>query len=88
MTDLEIVVRVKRYPGVAGAAPHEALRDLRLSARHGEFICVPGPSGRGRTTLLNIIAGLDKDFEGRFGSQGSHRAKLRIGQRAVRAMGR
>ena len=64
MTDLEIVVRVKRYPGVAGAAPHEALRDARFSARHGEFICVLGPSGCGKTTLLNIIAGLGKDFEG------------------------
>ena len=37
----------------------EALRDIHLSVRHGEFISIIGPSGCGKTTLLRLIAGLD-----------------------------
>ncbi|MFQ5775069.1 MAG: ABC transporter ATP-binding protein [Kiloniellaceae bacterium] len=65
MSELEIDVREKRYPAVGEAAAHVALKDVRITARHGEFICVLGPSGCGKTTLLNIIAGLDRNFEGR-----------------------
>ena len=64
MNGLEIEVRQKRFVSVGQAAEHVALKDLRISAGHGEFLCVVGPSGCGKTTLLNIIAGLDGDFEG------------------------
>jgi len=64
LSDFEIEVRLKRFPAVGEAGPHVALQDLRLRARHGEFVCVLGPSGCGKTTLLNIIAGLDRDYEG------------------------
>ena len=33
--------------------------DLWLAVRRGEFICVVGHSGCGKTTVLNILAGLD-----------------------------
>jgi len=65
VSDLEIDVREKRYPAVGGAAPHLALKDLRITVRHAEFVCVLGASGCGKTTLLNIVAGLDRDFAGR-----------------------
>jgi NitT/TauT family transport system ATP-binding protein len=35
----------------------EALRGLTLSVRRGEFVCVLGPSGHGKSTMLNLIAG-------------------------------
>ena len=65
MSELEIDVRLKCFPAVGRAAPHIALKDLRFTARRGEFVCLLGPSGCGKTTLLNIVAGLDHDFEGR-----------------------
>jgi NitT/TauT family transport system ATP-binding protein len=40
------------------------LRDLRLTAEVGECLAVTGPSGVGKTTLLSILAGLDRDFVG------------------------
>jgi NitT/TauT family transport system ATP-binding protein/sulfonate transport system ATP-binding protein len=37
----------------------EALRDISLDVRRGEFITVIGSSGCGKTTLLRLVAGLD-----------------------------
>ena len=38
--------------------------DLWLAMRRGEFTCVIGHSGCGKTTVLNILAGLDAPSEG------------------------
>ena len=35
----------------------EALRDINLQVRQGEFICVIGHSGCGKSTLLNMVSG-------------------------------
>ena len=42
----------------------EALHDVNLDIRPGEFISIIGPSGCGKTTLLRLIAGLDKPKSG------------------------
>jgi nitrate/nitrite transport system ATP-binding protein len=36
----------------------EALRDINLSIRENEFVCIVGRSGSGKTTLISLIAGL------------------------------
>ena len=37
----------------------EVLRDFDLTIAHQEFLAVVGPTGCGKTTLLNLIAGLE-----------------------------
>jgi spermidine/putrescine transport system ATP-binding protein len=43
----------------------EVLRGIDLGVERGEFITILGSSGCGKTTLLRIIAGLEKAGEGR-----------------------
>ena len=47
----------RRFAGVGGAA-FNALNELTLTIRRGEFIALLGPSGCGKSTALNCIAGL------------------------------
>lgn len=60
MTDIQINIGSKIYP----AAVSPTIADLKLSLNSNEFICLVGPSSCGKTTLLNIIADLDNDYEG------------------------
>jgi len=40
------------------------LKDFSLDISEGEIVAVMGPSGIGKSTLLNIIGGLDREYEG------------------------
>ncbi|NMO94898.1 ABC transporter ATP-binding protein [Paenibacillus lemnae] len=46
------------------AGPVQALRDIKLQVKPGEFVTIIGPSGCGKSTLLKIIAGLDIVHDG------------------------
>jgi nitrate/nitrite transport system ATP-binding protein len=65
MTDKFISIEgiAKRYPGGGGKAA-AVFENLWLSIGRGEFVCVIGHSGCGKTTVLNILAGLDSPSEG------------------------
>jgi NitT/TauT family transport system ATP-binding protein len=41
-----------------------ALRDINLSVAEGEVVCLVGASGCGKSTILNLIAGLEAPSEG------------------------
>jgi NitT/TauT family transport system ATP-binding protein len=70
MTDIQININNKTYP----TATRPSIANLKLSLNSNEFICLVGPSGCGKTTLLNIIAGLDNDYDGEIlvGQQHTH----------------
>ncbi len=44
---------------LTGSSKVEALKGITISFRKNEFVSILGPSGGGKTTLLNIIGGLD-----------------------------
>ncbi len=48
----------------SGSGTVEALRDVNFSVREGEFVCIIGSSGAGKTTLFRIIAGLEEPTSG------------------------
>ena len=65
MTDKFISIEgiAKRYPAPGGGTT-AVFENLWLSIMLGEFVCVIGHSGCGKTTVLNILAGLDEPSEG------------------------
>ena len=52
----------RRFPSAGGATT--VFEDLWLAMRRGEFVCIIGHSGCGKTTVLNILAGLDRPSAG------------------------
>src|SRR5690554_5058839 len=42
-----------------------ALTDVSIGLRQGEFTAIMGPSGSGKSTLMHIMAGLDSPSSGR-----------------------
>jgi putative spermidine/putrescine transport system ATP-binding protein len=56
-SELKLDRVTRRFAGAGGKA-FNALDELTLTVRKGEFICLLGPSGCGKSTALNCIAGL------------------------------
>jgi len=59
---VEIAALGKTYPTPAG--PAEIVRDFNLYVREGEFVCLLGHSGCGKTTVLSILMGLNRPTTG------------------------
>jgi sulfonate transport system ATP-binding protein len=70
------IARISKTFSVDGKA-FEALRDITLFIRSGEFVSIVGPSGCGKSTLLRLVAGLDTADAG----------EIRLGGRIVKRPG-
>jgi NitT/TauT family transport system ATP-binding protein len=69
----DVGVRFVRTDGT----PAEALRRVSFKVFPGEFVCILGRSGHGKTTLLNVVAGL----------LSVHRGEVRVMDRPVTGPG-
>lgn len=61
---LEIQSLAKRYPQRDGKPGAPVFEDVSFGIGRGEFVCVIGHSGCGKTTILNILAGIDHASDG------------------------
>ena len=58
------LVNVTKYYDVGGSSTVKALKGVNIEFRKNEFVSILGQSGCGKTTLLNIIGGLDRYTDG------------------------
>jgi putative ABC transport system ATP-binding protein len=67
---LEIANLTRQFNG------RRVLSDISLRLRPGEYVAIVGESGVGKSTLLNLIAGLDRPDGGRLALDGADYADL------------
>jgi len=79
MIELRKIGRTYRRP--SGEAV-EALCDVSLNIRRGEFLAIAGSSGSGKTTLMNILGLLDSPDEGSYRLDGQDVAGIGTKQQA------
>ncbi|MEV8250178.1 ABC transporter ATP-binding protein/permease [Microbacterium sp. NPDC076768] len=61
---------VRRTYSSAGRPEVEALRGIDLDIAQGEFVAIVGPSGGGKTTLMNVLGLLDDATAGTYSLDG------------------
>lgn len=64
MSLLEVKNLKKIYTTRLGSRQTQALSNVNFSVEEGEYVAIMGESGSGKTTMLNILASLDKPTEG------------------------
>lgn len=65
-----------------GANRTFVLKDINLDVQKGEFISIMGPSGSGKSSLLNVIGMLDEPNEGKYNFMGENVFLLKEKQRS------
>lgn len=64
----------KAYPQAGGM--QTVIHDLNLAIAAGEFVAIVGPSGNGKSTLLNMLTGIDHPTSGEVTVNGAALHKL------------
>jgi nitrate/nitrite transport system ATP-binding protein len=62
----------RRFPEASREGELTVFENMWFGVGEGEFACVIGHSGCGKSTILNILAGLDRPTEGRIIAAGKH----------------
>lgn len=75
MAELEIK-NLNKYYQLGNKTKFHALTDINLTFEKGELVSIVGESGSGKSTFMNLIGGLDSDFEGEINVNGENIKKL------------
>ena len=65
MKFIELIDVVKEYSTGKGGVTMRALDGVSFEIEEGEFVVIVGPSGAGKTTVLNMLGGMDTITSGR-----------------------
>jgi nitrate/nitrite transport system ATP-binding protein len=63
-TFLQVQGLKKLYPAARGGADTLGFEDIHFGIGKGQFVCIIGHSGCGKSTILNVLAGLEAASEG------------------------
>jgi len=61
---LSVEALQKVYPASDGKPNPPVFEDIHFGIERGEFVCIIGHSGCGKTTILNVLAGLEEASSG------------------------
>ena len=64
MAFLEVQGLKKVFAGVGGRPDTAVFEEINFGIEKGEFVCIIGHSGCGKTTILNVLAGLEASTDG------------------------
>lgn len=70
------IKNVKKDYKLKGGSVFNALRGVSASFDKGELVSIIGESGSGKSTLMNLIGGLDLDFDGEINLNGKDIGKF------------
>lgn len=72
MKTIKVDALEKRFSTPDGKDETQVFGEVWFDVNEGEFVCLIGHSGCGKTTLLNILAGLDQPSDGTVVVDGKH----------------
>jgi ABC-type nitrate/sulfonate/bicarbonate transport system ATPase subunit len=61
---LSVAIAEKSFPAVGNAVARTVFREFALDVPTGQVCAIAGSSGVGKSTLLSIVAGLDREYRG------------------------
>jgi len=73
------IVNLRKIYKDSRNSPIEVFKDFNLEIKKGDFVAIFGPNGCGKTTLLNLIAGILNSDNGSITFEGKPTNNIKIG---------